>query len=492
MKLRVKFLKWSAGLPVAMLNKQTAEKLGIHTGERISIRTISKEPKEVFTIVDIVEGFVRKNEIAFSSELKKRFQLKPKQRVEINLAVSPNSLNFIKKKLRDNSLSKEEIYSIIKDIVDNFLSEPEIALFVSGMYRNGMNMKETVYLIEAILKSGNTIKLRNKYVVDKHCIGGVAGNRTTPLVVAICAAAGLTFPKSSSRAITSAAGTADVIETVCKVEFSAECLKSIIKKTNACMVWGGALGLVPADSKILKVEKMIKIDPDAQLLASIMSKKLASGAKYILIDIPYGEGAKVDKKRALRLKKKFESLGKHFDRKLEVVLTKGNQPIGNGIGPALEMLDLIKVLDPKEKGPEDLTEKSLFLSGELLELTGKAKKGKGIEKAREILYSGSAYKKFKEIIRAQGGKLNGVKPASNCIDILAKKDGVIKKIDNKGINSLATVAGCPVDKSSGIYLYVHIGDKVKKGDKLFTLYSESKSRMREAKSFYKKNQPIKI
>jgi len=492
MKLKVRFLKWTAGLPTAMLNKKTADKLGIHSKDRISIRTFSKYPKEMSTLVDTVEGLVRKNEIAVSSEIRKKMKLKKEQKIDVNLASIPRSTLFIKKKLDGESLSEEQIREIVKDIVNNSLSQAEIALFISSMYVREMNFKETVYLIKAILKSGNLFNLRNKFVVDKHSVGGIPGNRTTPIIVSICATAGLTMPKTSSRAITSAAGTADVIETVARVEFSVDELKKIIKKTNACMVWGGALGMVPADSKIIDTEKMLKIDPQAQLIASIMSKKLAVGSDYILIDIPCGKRAKVSKKRALRLKAKFEKLGKYFKKKLKCVLTDGTQPIGNGVGPVLELIDIIKILDPEEEGPKDLEEKSLFLAGELLEMTGKAKKGKGIELAKKILVSGKAFEKFKQIIKAQGGTLKNIKPAKFKKAMLAKKSGKIVDIHNRKINALARLAGCPVDKSSGLYFHFHKGDKLKKGDKILTIYSESKSRLNSAASFYHSKKPIKI
>jgi AMP phosphorylase len=321
MELKIKLLKWSAGIPVAMLNKKTAKKIGVHIKDKISLRTLSTHPKEISTIIDTVKSLVKEDEIAVSSELKNRLSLRIGQKVDVNLAIMPKSLFFIKKKLNKKSLSKKEIDEIIKDIVNNSLSEVEIALFISGMYEQGMNLKETIYLIKAILKSGNKFVSKSKFVVDKHSIGGIPGNRTTPIVVAICASAGLTMPKSSSRAITSAAGTADVIETIASVEFPMKRLKKIVKKTNACLIWGGGLDIVPADSKIIKVEKMLKIDPEAQLLASIMSKKLAMGAKYIIIDIPYGKTAKVNKSKALKLKRKFEHLGKYFNRKLKCVLT---------------------------------------------------------------------------------------------------------------------------------------------------------------------------
>ncbi len=492
MKLKVKFLKWSAGTPTAMLNKKTADKIGIHSKDRISIRTYSRYPKEMSNLIDTVEGIVRPGEIAVSSEIRKKMKLRKGQPVDVNLSTIPQSTFYIKDKLDGKKLSSDQIKEIVKDIVNNSLSQAELSLFISSMYTSGMDFKETIALIEAILASGNLLKLGKKVVVDKHSVGGVPGNRTTPIIVSICAAAGLTMPKTSSRSITSAAGTADVIEAIARVDFSIEELKKIIKKTNACIVWGGELGMVPADSKILATEKMLKIDPEAQLLASIMSKKLAVGSDYILIDIPYGKRAKVSKKRALNLKKKFEKLGKHFKKELKVVLTNGNQPIGNGIGPILELMDILKILNPEEEGPKDLEEKSLYLAGELLEMTDKAKRGKGFEVAKKIITSGEALRKFEQIIKAQEGDFKKIKFAEFKKDIVSKKSGKIKDIHNKKINAIARFAGCPIDKASGLYIYHHLNDRVKKGEILMTIYAESKTRLNSAVNFFHKSKPIRI
>jgi len=471
MQLKIKFLKWSAGIPVAMLHKETAKKLGIHTKARIYLRTLIKHPKEFHTIVNIIgDHIVKKNEIAVSSEIKERMNLSNNQKIEIGLAETPISLDLIKKKLNNQELSENEIKEIVIDIVGNELSESEIALFISSMYIHGMNLRETIYLTKAILKSGNIFKLNKKFIADKHCIGGVPNN----------------------KAITSAAGTADTMEVLAQVGFSVDKLKKILKKTNAFLVWGGAMGMVPADEEIIRIEKELKIDPEAQLLASIMSKKLAVGSHYILIDIPYGENAKVSLSKAVKLKKKFEKIGKYFKKKLEVVLTKGDQPIGNGIGPVLEMIDVLKILDPKQQGPKDLETKSVFLAGKILEMTGKAKKSQGIKKAEEILSSGMAYKKFKQIIQAQDGAIKKLIPGKFKHNILSDKNGKILEINNKLINLLARIAGCPTDKSAGIYLYAHKYDKIKKNEKLLTIYSESESRLNEAVKFYAKNSIIII
>ena len=272
MILKAKIHEWSAGVPVAMLSKATAEKLGLQAKETVLIKTLSRHPKEATAVLDIIEDELKKDEILLSEEVVLKLKAKNNQKVDVNISPVPKSIDLIKKKLGNKELSKQEIEQIISDIVNDRLSEAEIALFVAAMYQVGTSNKETVYMINAMIKTGNRLSLRNKLVVDKHSIGGVAGNRTTPIVVSICAAAGLTFPKTSSRAITSAAGTADVIETIAKVDFSIKELKRIIKKTNAFMIFGGGIGLVPADSKIIRVEKELRIDPKSQLLASIMSK----------------------------------------------------------------------------------------------------------------------------------------------------------------------------------------------------------------------------
>ncbi|MFB6246825.1 MAG: thymidine phosphorylase [Candidatus Pacearchaeota archaeon] len=493
MKLKTKFLDWYAGLPVAMMNKKTAAKMGVNTRGRISLKTNSDESSEYSTLVDIIEGLVKEDEIAISKEMKEKMGLKKEgQEVDVNLTGSPYSLNYIKKKLESKRLSKEEVESIISDIVGNELSQPETSLFVSAMYVNGMTFKETTYLIDAIVKQGHTLNLGNKIVADKHSIGGIPGNRTTPLVVSICAAAGLTMPKNSSKAITSAAGTADTVETLTNVEFSVKELEKIVKKAGASLAWGGSVGMVPADSKIIRVEKMIQLDPRAQLLASIMSKKLAVGSNHIIIDIPYGSTAKVTKKEAEKLRQEFNKLGKHYKIEIKVVLTKADGPIGRGIGPVLEMKDILGILNPEEKGPRDLEDKSVFLAGNLLEMSEKAEKGKGEQKAREILHSGEAFEKFKEIIKSQGGKIKDLKSGSYKEEIYAGKSGKIKNVDNQLVNSVARNAGCPADKKAGICLEISKGEKVKKNEKLFTIFAESKSRLEAAKNFCKEHNPVEI
>ncbi|MBD3252447.1 thymidine phosphorylase [Candidatus Pacearchaeota archaeon] len=485
MKLKVKRLKFFSGRPVCMIHQDTIKKLGLHLGDRVSIK--NKQGKEIVSIINAVTEILRPEEIALSEEIFRILSVKDKEIVKVKFDERPHVISVIKKKLDGHILSKKEIYEIVENIADNSLTEVEVAFFIIAVSEKGMNLRETKNLIQAMVDSGNKMDLKGK-IVDKHSIGGVAGNRTTPIVVSICAASGLTMPKTSSRAITSAAGTADTVETIAKVDFPIEDIKKIIKKTKACLIWGGALGLAPVDDKIIRVEKIMDIDSPSQLTASILSKKISVGSKYIVIDIPYGKSAKVTKREAEKLKKKFEKLDDKFYLKLKILLTDGSEPIGRGVGPLLEMKDVLKVLKRKNS-PEDLEEKSILIASELLELSGKVKKGKGIEKAKELLNSEKAYKKFLEIIKAQKGdidKIDKIIPRFS-YNIKTKKTAKIKHLSNKLINRLARILGSPDDKAAGIYIYKKKNETAKKGEKILTLYSVSKEKMTYAKNFYTKN-----
>ncbi|MFH1431464.1 MAG: thymidine phosphorylase [Nanoarchaeota archaeon] len=485
MKLKVKTLKFSAGRPVAILHKKFAENSSIHVDERIFIE---KGKNKIAAIVDVGKSFLDENEIALSSEIIILMKLKQGDNVNVEIAPKPESLMLIQKKLFGKKLNEKEINLIISDIVKNKLTEAEIAYFISAIYKSGMVMKEIMHMTKAIVNTGNKLNLKGK-IVDKHSIGGIPG-RTTPIVVSICSAVGLLMPKTSSRAITSPSGTADAMEVLCRVDFNVSELKKIIKKTNACIVWGGSLNIAPADDKIIHVEKLLNLDPKPQLIASIMAKKISVNAKYLLIEIPYGKNAKVSKRQAKVLEKDFKILAKNFGIKVKCFLNKSNEPIGNGVGPVLEIFDVIKVLKRKDKCYK-LEDKSLELSGKIFELCGKAKKGKGKEMARRILDSGAAFKKFREIVKAQKGKIREYKPAKYKKDIYAENK-TIKEIKTKEINNLARTAGCPLDKRAGVYLYKHAGDKIKKREKILTIYAESKIELREAVKYYRKVKPVRF
>lgn len=488
MKLQFRTLPIRTGKFVIFLHEDDARVLGVHSGERVSI----KDGKgSVIGIVDTVKGFIKKGQVALSQEILSTISVRPNEKVEISTVPRPQSENILQNEIVCHRYTQKDLAIIVKDIVSNALSEAEIAYFVSGVYHCGLSLEETVYLTKAIFQTGDHLTWKNPKVADKHSIGGIAGNRTTPIVVSICAAAGILMPKTSSRAITAAAGTADVIEAIAHVDFSAKDLKKIVMKTGACLAWGGSLGLAPADDKLIQIEKMLNVDPEPQLLASILAKKLAVGSKYVLIDIPCGEGAKVTRSRALSLSKKFVDVGSRLGLKIETLITDGSQPIGNGVGPMLEIEDIIKILK-REDGPKDLEKKSILLAGLILEMVRAVPVGKGKKKAKEILDSGAAFTKFKEIIEAQKGSLSRLRKAPIQHIIRSQRAGRVTEIHNRLINTLGRILGSPIDKAAGLYLHIHRDTNVSKGDPLVTFHTESSVKLKEALLFYKNNPPISV
>lgn len=491
MKLKTKNFNWLAGRPVVILNNKTAKKLNVTVDERVSIK-FSK--KRIYAIVDIFPKLVEDNQIGISNEIQSALKLKNNSIVEIGASELSESSKLIKKKLLGEVLSKKELSLLISEIVHNNITEAEIAYFVAAEKVNGMTMNEIISLTESMIENGKRIKFsKDKKIIDKHCVGGIAGNRTTPIVVAICASAGFIFPKTSSRAITSASGTADTIEAISNVEFTTKEIKKIAIKAGGCFAWGGSLGLAPSDDKIIEVEKILKLDVEPQLLASIMSKKVSVGAKYLLIDIPYGKNAKIkSRKNAKSLGKKFRELSKHFKIKIKIAYTDGSLPIGNGVGPTLEIRDIVAVLQNNPRAPQDLKEKSLYLSAMLFQLLG-VKNAK--KKAKEILESGKAYEKFKEIINMQNKKedfekrIKEMEYAKFLKIIRAKKTSRIREINNFKINSLGRILGSPETKTAGLFIHKKKG-KIKKGEPIVTIYSESKSKLADGITFIKKFNPI--
>ncbi len=504
MLLKVKPLKLLAGKPIAILHEETARFLNLHVGKRIRIKGYGRK-KEIVAPIDLTGGrtMLSKGEIALSQEIIKTLNLKSKAIIEISPALKPLSLSYIHKKLEGQSLTFTEIYSIISDIVRNELTEAEVAFFVSSVAMHGMSINETVAMTKAMVRTGHKIKFDEPIIIDKHSIGGVEGNRTTPIVVSIIAAAidhlklKAVMPKTSSRAITSAAGTADVIETLARVEFSIPEIKKIINKTKACLVWGGSLGLAPADDKIIQVERILSLDPEAQLIASILSKKLSVNATHVLIDVSYGNGAKMrNKLEALRLKSKFEKIASMMNLNIKVVLTDGSQPIGNGIGTALEMRDVIAVLRQDKQMPLDLEQRSIFLASELLSFVKKIPIKEAETIVKGLIISGKAFEKFREILKAQGGNLSDIeeklKLAKLKEDIRSAKAGIVIEISNKKMARIGRILGAPADHGAGIFLHKHLNDKVKKNEKIFTIYAGTKAELEYAKNLVKRTKPMII
>jgi putative thymidine phosphorylase len=462
-------------LYVCLLNENTAHHLDLHATDRVYIKN---GPDEVIAILDISKA-MKDGEIGLYHESWKKLNVaRGDRRVSVEIARKPDSIAFIREKLDGKRLDAHKIEKIVKHIVHDRLSDIEITYFIAGCYINGLDDKETVDLTKSIVKNGGRLKFKSRIVVDKHCIGGVPGNRTTLITVPICAAAGLLVPKTSSRAITSPAGTADTMEVLANVSNDAKKLQKIANKIGAFISWGGGVDLAAADDRMIRLRNPMSLDPQGMLLASILAKKHSVSASHVVIDIPYGPDVKVKTAKAAEpLKKRFEKIGTMLGMKMKVVLTDGKQPIGNGIGPMLECIDVMKVLQNKPDAPKDLRKKALFIAGVALELTGKAKKGQGMKMAEQILKSGKAYDKLQQIIKAQGRKKVVLEPGKFTADVKADRSGTVRYINNKIVSHYSRLAGAPLNIGAGLFIRKFIGDKVKKGDVLFTVHSENQSRL---------------
>ncbi len=494
MDLRVKNMSLSAGItPVAVMNYKDALNYDLQSGDRVFIKS-EEHNTHIIAVVDITHSdeTLAEGRVGLFKGSAKKLKTEEDETVWVEPEKKPKSIELIKKKLNNNKLTEEEIHQVVEDIVEGRLDRVELTYFVSAVAVHRLNFEELLHLIEAMVDSGDVFEIGRKPVLDKHCIGGVPGNRTTPIIVPIIAAHGLTIPKTSSRSVTSPAGTADTMDVLTEVSLSIEKMKEVVEETNACMSWGGAIDLAPADDKIIKIERPLSMDISGLMMASILAKKKSVSATHVLIDLPYGKGAKVEtEKRAKELKEHFSTLGKLLGMKIKVVLSEGSEPIGRGIGPGLEADDVMKVLQNEEDAPADLKEKSLKQAGKLLEFSGAVDQGRGLSKARKTLSSGKAYKKMKEILSAQGEP--GVeRREAQTYEIKSTEEGVVESLDNKQITKIARIAGAPVSHNSGLYLDKKKGESVEEGKTLFTIHSESDERLENAKNEAERKNPYSL
>lgn len=476
----------AGGQRIAILDLETAGALGVHSSDRIRI---SFGGQQLIAIANIAANFPQ-NRVALYEEVSKALGLKGGERVLVELAQLPESLNNVRAKLRGERLREGEILSIVKDVVERHLSDVEIAAFLTALNIWGLNPGETEALSRAMVETGKTLDFGEAPVLDKHSIGGIPGDKTSLLVVPIVAAAGFTIPKTSSRAVTSPAGTADRVETLCPVNLKIDEIRQVVRKTNGCLVWGGALELAPADDLFIQVEYPLGIDP--LLLPSIMSKKKAIGATDVVIDIPNGNGAKIKTiTEAYTLASDFVDMGKRLGMNVHCALTYGDQPLGCAIGPALEAQEALSAL--MGNGPVDLKEKAVVLAGMLFEMVGDED---GRRKAEDILKSGKAERKLRDIIQAQGGNPR-VKPeeipvGGETAEVTTDQKGRVLWISTESIVQIAKAAGAPKEKGAGIVLKAKLGDSVAKGETLFQIYAEKTTKLATALEMAKRLQPIRL
>jgi AMP phosphorylase len=473
MFLKAKPLYVEAKKPVVVLNKEDADELDVKVLDRVEL---SYGGKKEIAIVNITQRFIKPGEIGLYGCVEEVLCATAGTPLKVEAAEPPESLAFIKSRLSGKILKPEEIKQILRDVVDNRLSETEITAFLVSLYNRSMSMEEVAALSMAMVETGRHIKITNKKIYDKHSVGGAPGDKTSMLLVPTVAAAGLTIPKSSSRAITAPAGTADKMECICPVSLSLEEIKKIVKKTGACLVWGGALDLAPADDIFIEIEHPLSIDP--MLLPSVMSKKKAMGSKYLVIDIPTGKGMKARTiNEARELGNQFIELGKKLGIKVECLSTFGEQPIGYGVGPALEAREALQILSG-HRVPQDQMDKVCDMAAVLFKFAGMRN---GYQKAHGIIKSGKADRKFRQIIEAQGGnpkiRPEDIPVGDKVVQIKSKVSGHVLWINNTSVIQVAREAGAPKDKGAGILFHKKCTGHVKKGETLFEIFAEKDYKM---------------
>lgn len=459
--------------PVVFLRADSAASRaeGFETRSRVRLRHNGRSI--VATLNVVTSGIVDTEEAGLSEAAWRLLACREGDHLHAEHAEPVDSFSAVRGKIYGRPLETGAIDAIVADVVSGLYAPVEIAAFLTACAGPRLSIPEAVALTRAMLAAGQRLTWPGTPIVDKHSIGGLPGNRTTPIVVSVVAAAGLVMPKTSSRAITSPAGTADTMETLAPVDLDIAAMRRVVEREGGCIVWGGGMGLSPADDILIRIERVLDFDSDGQLAASVLSKKAAAGSTHVIVDMPVGPTAKVRSvEQANRLAHMLMAVGEAMGLSVRPVRTDGTAPVGRGIGPALEARDVLQVLANDKDAPDDLRARALLMAGEVLEMGGRAPKSEGQSLARRLLEDGSAARKFDAIREAQGGARTPP-VAAQTRPILAERAGLVSAIDNRRIARIAKLSGAPRARSAGVDLHVRLGDRVSAGQPLATLHAES-------------------
>ncbi len=442
---------------------------------------VSSNGQHIIATLNIVTGdLVANGQIGFSEPAWKRLGLSDDAPIRVSHPPPVQSLSYVRSKVFGHALDEMQLQSIINDIVDGRYADVHVAAFITACGADNLSLQEITSLTRAMVKAGDSIDWELPMVIDKHCVGGLPGNRTTPIAVSILTACGLTVPKTSSRAITSPAGTADTMEVLTNVCLNRAQLKDVVTRVGGCLAWGGSVRLSPADDLLIQVERALDIDSEGQLVASVLSKKIAAGATHVLIDIPVGPSAKVRSQAAAeKLADTFREVAAELGLKVRILCTDGSQPIGFGIGPALEARDILAVLQGKPGAPRDLKDRACLVAGAMLEMAQAAAPGQGEALARETIDNGEAWRKFQAICTAQGG-LKHPPVAPYRYSLTARTTGIVHAIDNRLLSMIAKLAGAPADPAAGVEIPIKLGDRIEPNDILLSIHAESSGELNYA------------
>ena len=423
------------------------------------------------------EAVLERDEIGLSDAAWELLKGREGELVTISPVGPLHSMEWVRGRIFGEPIGSEAFTEIIRDVVAGRYSDVQLSAFVTAGSSHPFSDDETEALTRAMVEAGERLAWNSDPIVDKHSVGGLPGNRTSPIIVPIVAATGLTIPKTSSRAITSPAGTADAMETVTRIDLGPTLMRKVVEAEGGCLVWGGALNLSPADDIFIGVERQLDIDPEGQLIASVLSKKIAAGSTRVVLDVPVGPTAKVRSVEiASQIMQRLSGIGERFGMSVACVVSDGTQPVGRSIGPALEMMDVLSVLRLERDAPADLRERALTLAAAVISLgTGCDSETAG-KKVSDVLESGKAYEKFERICLAQGRFIEPPRARLKHV-INASAAGRVISINNRTVARLAKLAGAPDVPSAGLQLHVRIGDWVEKGQPLITLHADTEAEL---------------
>jgi thymidine phosphorylase len=437
--------------------------------------------KEVLaTLYQTSSDFLASDEVGLSEAAWQHLNVADGDELSVRHASPVESLSKMRHRIYGHRLDSAAFSAILSDIVKGRYSDVHLSAFVTGCAALPLDDRETVELTRVMVDVGDRLSWNTAPIVDKHSVGGLPGNRTTPIIVAIIAAHGLTMPKTSSRAITSPAGTADSMETLAPVDLDLATIRRVVEQEHGCIAWGGSVRLSPADDILIRIERALDLDTEGQLIASVLSKKIAAGATHLVLDIPVGPTAKIRSNEAAEaLSKRLVETAAAFGIAARVLLTDGSQPVGHGIGPALEAHDVLAVLKNAADAAVDLRERAVKLAGILLELGGGAAEGAGERLAAQTLADGRAWAKFQRICEAQGGmRVPGF--AKHRHPLLAQRSGQIGRMNNRKLAQLAKLAGAPDSKTAGVDMHLKLGAQVQVGAPLCTVHAETRGELEYA------------
>ncbi len=454
------------------------------------VRLANGQRRVIATLFQVTSDLLGHGEAGLSDSALRRLGVKDGQRISVSHPDPLESLASVRGKVYGRRLADAPVRQIIEDVVGGRYSDIHLSSFLTACSARPLDRDEMIALTRAMIEVGDRLVWDTTPVLDKHCVGGLPGNRTTPIVVAIVAAAGLTIPKTSSRAITSPAGTADAMETLAPVNLDLAQIRKVVDAEGGCIVWGGAVRLSPADDVLIRVERALDLDSEGQLVASVLSKKIAAGATHAILDLPVGPTAKVrGQEAAARLERDLATVAEAFGLAVTTLKTDGTQPVGRGIGPALEARDVLAVLERKDERPPDLEDRATLLAGALLELGGKAAAGDGPDLARQILADGRAWAKMQRICEAQGG-MRSPPAAPHRYPILSETTGIVGAIDNRRLAKVAKLCGAPDAKAAGVERHKWLGQLVERGEPLYTIHAETPGELDYALDYARANRAI--